>query len=93
MKRAQSLLIVLLGLFFIGAPAPAKAEKIFLWAGQFSVEFLGSSYDGTDTMYSYKVCTVDEVPMQGFSHIVFGVPDCSPDLVAHTCSPSNCEIG
>jgi hypothetical protein len=89
-------IILLTSLVTNVAVSSAYAETVYLWDKQFSVEFLGSSYDGSDTAYSYEVCTLKAVKARGFSHIVFAVDKkCEPQLKLTACNPktkSGCKF-
>ena len=90
MFRIRALFFLLAVLLF--QAKSANAETVLLWNGQFSVAFNGSNYDGANTSYSYTVCTLQAIPAQGFSHIVFELEMCSPSLQVTSCSPGNCSV-
>ena len=74
-------------------PLRAQAELIYLFGGDFSVEYLGKNYDGLNSTFSYRICHVHQTPGQGFSHVTFEVPICDPALNVTSCSPDSCNIG
>lgn len=79
--------------FVLLTPSSGIAETIYLWNGDFSVEYLGRTFDGDNSTFSYRVCHLQDTPGQGFSHVTFEVPICDPALTVVNCSPDACEIG
>src|SRR5262249_24093884 len=90
MKQIGIIFFFILGLLI--KPVSAFSETVLLWGGEFSVEFNGSNFDGFDTTYSYTVCTLQAIPMQGFSHVVIGLPNCSPGPYVLSCDPNGCIV-
>ena len=95
MKGLTAYIKILLIFSFL-ACSSVFAAPIDFYGGDFTVEYKGKIFDGTNSKFSYEVCAVDPDPGEGFSHITFEIPMC-PDsaiqILASSCNPTGCEVG
>lgn len=89
--KAFSILALLFSVFFLLVSSPAFAIPSQLPTSitvrGYEVSYLGSSFDGTNTTYSYKVCGTGSNPE--LSHFNIGVPVCTPGLELVSTEPTH----
>jgi len=76
----------------------AHAVPISQWDGDFTIEFLTSEFDGTNTSFFYSLCHPHASQARGFSHIVFGLCQSNDtSFVNGSCKvnalPAACTVG
>lgn len=93
MHSSYKLLVVSVISIFTLFVVSAEAQTVYFYNGAFQLSGNGRVYNGTTTTFSYTVCALTAYQGQGFSHITFEIPLCTPALSVVSCSPGNCTIG
>lgn len=79
-------------------PQASSAQTASYYGGAYTVQYLGTTFAGGNTTFSYKACVAATPGMgQGFSHVTFGVSACQPGLNILSCtqtgsSSTSCRI-